>query len=100
MPVRIERALLKIQVYFIYSLKVILYNISLSKCCYVFPLGLSDTTVLAIYRDILKISISRYFVINYRDTMPVHYCHLLCSTWLRILVSDKVHPPGFPCREV
>ena len=38
-------------------------------------LGLSDTTVLAIYRDILKVSISRYFVINYRDTMPVHYCH-------------------------
>ena len=37
--------------------------------------GLSDTTVLAIYRDILKVSISRYFVINYRDTMPVHYCH-------------------------
>ena len=40
------------------------------------PLGLSDTTVLAIYRDILKVSISRYLVINYRDTMPVHYCHL------------------------
>ena len=38
-------------------------------------LGLSDTTVLVIYRDILKVSISRYFVINYRDTMPVHYCH-------------------------
>ena len=38
-------------------------------------LGLSDTTVLAIYRDILKVSILRYFVINYRDTMPVHYCH-------------------------
>ena len=38
-------------------------------------LGLSDTTVLAIYRDILKVSISRYFVINYRDTTPVHYCH-------------------------
>ena len=37
-------------------------------------LGLSDTTVLAIYHDILKESISRYFVINYRDTMPVHYC--------------------------
>ena len=35
-------------------------------------LGLSDTTVLAIYRDILKVSISRCFV---RDTMPVHYCH-------------------------
>ena len=40
-----------------------------------YQLGLSDTTVLAIYRDILKISISRYFVINYRDTMPVHYYH-------------------------
>ena len=40
-----------------------------------FKLGLSDTTVLAIYRDILKVSISQYFVINYRDTMPVHYCH-------------------------
>ena len=40
-----------------------------------FTLGLSDTTVLAIYRDILKISISRYFVINYCDTMHVHYCH-------------------------
>ena len=38
-------------------------------------LELSDTTVLAIYCDILKVSISRYFVINYRDTMPVHYCH-------------------------
>ena len=32
-------------------------------------LRLNDTTVLAIYRDILKVSISRYFVINYRDTM-------------------------------
>ena len=42
---------------------------------YTSGLGLSDTTVLAIYRDILKVSISRYFVINYRDTMPVHYCH-------------------------
>ena len=40
-----------------------------------FKVRLSDTTVLAIYRDILKVSISRYFVINYRDTMPVHYCH-------------------------
>ena len=38
-------------------------------------LELSDTIVLAIYRDILKVSISRYFVINYHDTMPVHYCH-------------------------
>ena len=38
-------------------------------------LGLSDTTVLSIYRDILKVSILRYFVINYRDTMPVHYYH-------------------------
>ena len=38
-------------------------------------LGLSDTTVLAIYCDILKVSISRCFVINYRDTIPVHYCH-------------------------
>ena len=37
--------------------------------------GLSDTTVLAIYCDSLKVSISRYFVINYRDTIPVHYCH-------------------------
>ena len=37
----------------------------------IFRLGLSDTTVLVIYRDILKLSISRYFVINYRDTMPV-----------------------------
>ena len=42
---------------------------------YTYVLGLSDTTVLAIYRDILKVSISRYFVINYRDTMPIHYCH-------------------------
>ena len=40
-----------------------------------YVLGLSDTTVLAIYRDIFKVSISQYFVINYRDTMPVHYCH-------------------------
>ena len=38
-------------------------------------LGLSDTTALAIYRDILKVLISRYFVINYRDTMPVHFRH-------------------------
>ena len=38
-------------------------------------LGLSDTTVLTIYCDILTVSISRYFVINYRDTRPVHYCH-------------------------
>ena len=38
-------------------------------------LGLGNITILAIYRDILKVSISRYFVINYRDTMPVHYCH-------------------------
>ena len=44
-------------------------------CVCVYVLGLSDTTLLAIYRDILKVSISRYFVINYRDTMPVHYCH-------------------------
>ena len=54
----------------------------------IYSVGLSDTTVLAIYRDILKVSISRYFVINYRDTMPVHYCHLLWSTRLRILVND------------
>ena len=40
-----------------------------------YMLGLSDTTVLAIYRDILKVSISQYFVINYHDTMPVHYRH-------------------------
>ena len=30
--------------------------------------------VLVIYRDILKVSISRYFVINYCDTMTIH-CH-------------------------
>ena len=40
-----------------------------------YTVGLSDTTVLAIYRNILKVSISRFFVINYRDTMPVHNCH-------------------------
>ena len=45
------------------------------KCHFDLCLGLSDTTVLAIYRDILKVLISRYFVINYRDTMPVHCCH-------------------------
>ena len=38
-------------------------------------LGLSDIIVLAIYRDILKVLISRYFRINYCDTIPVHYCH-------------------------
>ena len=37
--------------------------------------GLSDIVVLATYRDILKVSILLYFVINYHDTMPVHYCH-------------------------
>ena len=41
-----------------------------SKIYNYWKVGLSDTTVLAIYRDILKVSISRYFVINYRDTMP------------------------------
>ena len=40
-----------------------------------YVLGLSDTTVLTIYRNILKVLILQYFVINYRDTMPVHYCH-------------------------
>ena len=38
-------------------------------------LGLSDIIVLTIYHDILKVLISRYFVINHCDTMPVHYCH-------------------------
>jgi len=42
---------------------------------YAWQLGLSDIIVLAIYRDILKVLISRYFLINYRDTIPVHYCH-------------------------
>ena len=37
--------------------------------------GLSNIIVLAIYRDILKVSISQYFLINYHDTIPVHYCH-------------------------
>ena len=37
--------------------------------------GLSDTTVLAIYRDILKVSISRYLVINYRDN-KIHYLYI------------------------
>ena len=36
-------------------------------------LGLSNIIVLTIYRDILKVLILH---INYRDTMPVHYCHL------------------------
>ena len=58
-------------------------------------LGLSDTTVLAIYRDILLLTI----------VIPCLYItviknHLLCSTRLRILGNDKVHPSGFPCREV
>ena len=39
-------------------------------------LGLSDIIVLAIYRDILKVSISRYLLINYHDIIPVHYCRL------------------------
>ena len=64
-------------------------------------LGLSDTTVLAIYRDILKVPISRYFVINYRDTMPVHYCHykFICYAVLgsRILVSHNLVTPAERC---
>ena len=50
------------------SSQVILNNVP-------FPLGLSNIIVLVIYHDILKVSISQYFVINYCDTMPVHYCH-------------------------
>jgi len=43
---------------------------------FVYTLGLSDIIILAIYRDILKVLISRYLLINYHDTIPVHYCHL------------------------
>jgi len=44
-------------------------------CWSIIMLGLSDIIVLAIYYDILKVSISQYFHINYRDTIPVHYFH-------------------------
>ena len=38
-------------------------------------LGLSNIIILAIYRNILKVSILRYFLINYRDTISVQHCH-------------------------
>ena len=47
-----------------------------------FGLELSDIIILAIHHDILKVSISRYFVVDYYDIMPVHLLllknHLLC----------------------
>jgi len=39
------------------------------------PLGLSNIIILAIYFDILEVSTSWHFIINYRDIMPAHYRH-------------------------
>ena len=57
------------------SMMCVLYVLRLAKRHVLGRLGLSDIIVLAIYHDILKVLISQYFVINYCDTMPVHYCH-------------------------